>query len=370
MSNIRIDSGAGKARVIRVVSMPAVTPDDVYCRLFYGALESQGIILAPDAEYDLRWFKANRGRVDWVHFHWVQSYYISWNLPRVAAGTARFLWFRVRLRQMGYRLAWTCHNLFPHESKSPLADYLVRLTLARLSDLVLVHSKHLKKQVRRWFLRRRMVIVVPHGHFIDCYPNQMSREAARSRLGLADRSFIYLFFGIVRPYKGIEELIDRFREVDDNGNALVIAGKPMSEQYKEALVQRGGGDRRIQFHLGYVRDNDIQVYFNAADITVLPFRKISTSGSLLLALSFGSPVVIPDAPSLREYVNSDVAYIMRDGEGLASALREARARVQNGKLKLGLPVIAWARQFDWRHAASVLGPAFAGKRVRTEGIER
>jgi beta-1,4-mannosyltransferase len=341
--------------------MPEATPDDIYYRLFYGGLEEYGVALVPDARYDLRWFEANRGRIDWVHFHWVQSYYTSWNLPRNALGAARFIQFLVRLRRMGYRLAWTCHNLFPHESRSRLMDYMVRLAMARMSEVVIVHSQRMKDDVRRWFFRRKNVFFVPHGHFIGCYPNSMSREVARQRLDLPERSFVYLFMGIVRPYKGVEELIDAFKNMSEKDSILIIAGKPMSGEYEDSLTNRARGDSRIRLALHYIADEDLQLYFHAADVTVLPFRKISTSGSLLLALSFGAPVVIPDVASLREYLNVQVAYMMERGENLSRAMSEARGRLERGEIKSGLPVIEWARQFDWGRAASVLGPVLAGK---------
>ena len=347
--------------MIRVASMPEATPGDIYYRLFYAALRPYGIVLVPEARYDLQWFSENRGRIDWVHFHWVQSYYMSWNLPRIVWGTARFLRFLVRLRRMGYRLAWTCHNLFPHESRSRVADYVVRMALARVSEVVIVHSQRMKAEVGRWFFRRANVFAVPHGHFIGCYPNRMARDVARQRLKLPERSFVYLFIGIVRPYKGVETLIDGFRELKEKGSVLVVAGKPMSQEYKDSLIARTGGDSRIRLDLDYVADEDLQLYFHAADVTVLPFRKISTSGSLLLALSFGTPVIIPDVPSLREYVTAQVAYVMAPGESLAGALGEVRRRVERGELKSGPPVIEWARQFDWDQAASVLGPVLGRK---------
>jgi glycosyltransferase involved in cell wall biosynthesis len=347
--------------VIRLASLPEAAPDDIYYRLFYGALRRYGIVLVPEARYDLQWFRENRGRIDWVHFHWVQSYYMSWNLPRIVWGTARFLQFLVRLRRMGYRLAWTCHNLFPHESRSRLADYVVRLALARMSEIVIVHSRRMRSDVGRWFLRRKNVYAVPHGHFIGCYPNGISREAARRRLGLSERSFVYLFFGIVRPYKGVEELIDGFRAAPEKDSVLIVAGKPMSEAYAGSLTGRAEGDSRIRLALGHVVDEDLQAYFNAADLTVLPFRKISTSGSLLLALSFGSPVIIPDVASIREYVNRQVAYVMKPDESLAGALGEARRCIERGELRSGPPVIEWARRFDWDEAAAILGPLLGGK---------
>lgn len=350
--------------MIRVASMPESTPGDIYYRLFYGALRRYEIVFVPDARYDLRWFEANRGQIDWVHFHWVQSYYMSWNLPRIVWGTARFLRFLVRLRWMGYRLAWTCHNLFPHESRSRLADYVVRMALARVSEVVIVHSQRMKAEVGRWFFRRANVFAVPLGHFIGCYPNSTSREVARQRLELPERSFVYLFMGIVRPYKGVEELIDGFRELKEKDSVLIVAGKPMSQEYKDSLILRAAGDSRMRLNLGHVADEDLQLYFNAADVTVLPFRKISTSASLLLALSFGTPVIIPDVPSIREYVNAEVAYVMARGESLARALDEARRRVERGELKSGPPVIGWARQFDWDQAAAVLGPVLGRKSGR------
>jgi beta-1,4-mannosyltransferase len=347
--------------MIHVASMPEATPGDIYYRLFYGALRPYGIALVPDARYDLRWFTANRHRIDWVHFHWVQSYYTSWNPVRTAWATARFLRFLVRLRRMGFRLAWTCHNLFPHESGSRIADYMVRMAMARMSEIVIVHSRRMTAEMGRWFLRRKNVYAVPHGHFIGCYPNTMTREAARRQLQLGGRSFVYLFFGIVRPYKGVEALIDGFRTRPETDGVLVIAGKPMSPEYEESLVRRADGDARIRFALRYVADSDLQIYFNAADLTVLPFRKISTSGSLLLALSFGVPVVIPDVASLGEYVNPEMAYVMKRGESLTQALGAARSRVERGELRSGPAVIDWARRFDWDEAASILGPLLGGK---------
>ena len=347
--------------MIRVASMPEATPDDIYYRLFYGALRRHGIILVPDARYDPRWFEENRGRIDWVHFHWVQSYYMSWNLPRTFWATARFLRFLVRLRRLGYRIAWTCHNLFPHESRSRVADYVVRMAMARMSDIVVVHSRRMTAEMGRWFLRKKNVYAVPLGHFIGCYPNGTSRETARRRLGLPERSFVYLFFGIVRPYKGVEELIDAFRAVPNEDSVLIVAGKPMSREYKEALTKRAEGDGRVRLALGHIADEDLQLYFNAADLTVLPFRKISTSASLLLALSFGSAVVIPDAPSILEYVNPRVAYVIKRDEGLAAALGEARKCLERGELRSGPAVIDWARRFDWNEAAAVIGPALGGK---------
>lgn len=307
-----------------------------------------------DAQYDLEWFRTRRRSVNWVHFHWVQSYYSGNSLPLTIKRGFELIGFILRLRSMGFPLVWTCHNLFPHEPRSRAMDYLVRIALAHASRIVVVHSEAARASVGRYFGRFRRVVTIRHGHFADWYPGDVSRGDARRRLGIAEGAFVLLCFGVVRPYKGVEALIDAVRSLPNRDVVLLVAGRPMTRAYGETLTARAAGDPRICLRLGHVPDGEVRSYFRAADLGVLPFRSILTSGSLLLALSMGLPVIVPHVPSILEYVDGRSAYVMRPGEDLAASIATARARHERGDFAPGPDIVAWARSFEWDAAVAPL----------------
>ncbi|MDP3911711.1 MAG: glycosyltransferase [Gemmatimonadales bacterium] len=345
-------------RAVRVAPLPSTTGKNPYHDLFYQALEPFGVTRVRDVVYDVGWFQERRGRVDWVHIHF-PGYLCDCNSPSrwyAVRGSLRFVAFRFRLRLMGFRIAWTCHNILPHQSRSRVLDWLAHVALAKLAHLVIVHSHAGRRDLARYFGRVRNVVHVPLGHLIGVYPNTITREAARRRLGLPEGAAVYLFLGYIWPYKGVEELIDAFRALEDPDGVLVLAGEPLSAEYRQALVARIGSDARIHPCFGLVADEDLQVYFNAADLTVLPFRKVLTSFSLMLSLSFGVPVLVRRIGSIIEYLSPEVAHIMGRDETLTQGMARAQARRRRGELKSGAPVLGWSRLFDWERMARVVAP--------------
>ena len=108
------------------------------------------------------------------------------------------------------------HNLYPHDSQNPDLDRLVRLAITQLATAVIVHCDHARELVRQHFFRDSGIFTIPHGHFIDPYPNTISPSEARRRLGLTEDKFVFLFFGTVRPNKGVEKLLDAFANISDH----------------------------------------------------------------------------------------------------------------------------------------------------------
>ena len=273
-----------------------------------------------------------------------------------------FIRFAAAVRAMGLGLAWTLHNVYPHDSRSPSIDLIVRLALARLADVAIAHSRGGVRRLRWQFLRTGRTVLAYHGHLIGWYPNAMSRLAARQRLGLPEGAFVYLLLGMMRPYKGVEELIAAFRQVADPDAVLLAAGTAYPESYGSHLRALAEGDPRIRLDLFRIPDEDLQLYFNAANLFPLPFRAALTSSSLVLAQSFGLPVLVPDVPSLLEYTGPGTACVIGRREPLAEALRRARAELRAGTLRCGDEVVAWARRFDWDAGARALAPWLARRR--------
>jgi len=149
-------------------------------------------------------------------------------------------------------------------------------------------------------LRRRPSFVVPHGHYRGAYPDSMTPAEARRDLALPPDARVVLFFGSVRPYKNVTELIAAFHGVADERWRLVVAGQPAGVDDAAALRGQAAGDGRIRLDLGFVPAERVQVYLRAADLVVLPYREVLNSGSALLALSFDRPVLVPERGAMAE----------------------------------------------------------------------
>jgi glycosyltransferase involved in cell wall biosynthesis len=134
----------------------------------------------------------------------------------------------------------------------------------------------------------------------NVYPNEVTWQEARQRLRLRLHQRTLLFIGVIAKYKNVPLLATVFRRLDDPETQLVIAGRFDSKEDEAATRDAADGDARIQIHSGYVQANDLQIYFNAADLVVLPFREILHSGSALLALSFDKPVLVPALGAMPE----------------------------------------------------------------------
>ena len=137
-----------------------------------------------------------------------------------------------------------------------------------------------------------------------------------------------LFLGTVRPYKGVLDLLDAFAALDDKHLSLVIAGNPNDEAGSEQVRSKATRDVRVRYEPGYVPDDRVQVYMNACDVVVFPYRDILTSGAVILAMSFGKACVAPLIGCVGETLDESgaILYDPRSPTGLRDALRAAVER--------------------------------------------
>jgi D-inositol-3-phosphate glycosyltransferase len=211
---------------------------------------------------------------------------------------------------LGKKVVLTLHNVNARKRDSN-DSLLNRLTLKiqySLADHIFVHSERMKSEVLQDFeVRLRDVTVIPFGINNACPCTNLTYTEAKRRLGLKEGERAILFFGNIGPYKGLEYLVAAFQRINArNGEyRLIIAGKRRggAEKYvnkiREATsrdVDRGRVIQRIE----YIPDPDIELYFKAADVLVLPYTYVYQSGVLFLGYSFGLPVIATDVGSLRD----------------------------------------------------------------------
>src|SRR4051795_13566771 len=208
-------------------------------------------------------------RADVAHFQWLTVQPVDWAL--LPSGPPRVL---------------TAHDVIPREPRP--GQIAATRRLMHRTDAVVVHSDHGADRLNiELDLPRDRIRVIPHGAF-DHYrritdPKPLTGERARVEgPGI-------LFFGLLRPYKGIDVLLEAFREVE--GAELWIVGMPrMPVEPLRELAERAPGT--VRFVPRFVTDDEIPAYFQRADVVVLPYREIDQSGVLYTALAFGKPLVL------------------------------------------------------------------------------
>jgi glycosyltransferase involved in cell wall biosynthesis len=162
---------------------------------------------------------------------------------------------------------------------------------------------------------------VPYHHF---YPNQISRIAARQHFQISATGFVYLFFGMIKPYKGVEDLIYAFQKVAAPNDHLLIAGSGGNTAYASKIKMLASQDRRIILHNQYIVTEQVQYYYGAADVVVLPFKNIEHSGSVDLAMSFAKTVITLKTNLLEERLISQLQLLFNKPEELAEKLADAK----------------------------------------------
>src|SRR6516162_4204387 len=213
-------------------------------------------------------------------------------------------------------------------------SFFNRLTLRvqyLLSDHIFVHTEKMKSELVSNFGVREMDVTVVHFGINNAVPQTaLSTAEARRRLGIAPSDKAILFFGNIAPYKGLEFLIEAFRRISHSGSGyrLIIAGplKKGCEAYWKTIESMMGEEPKhdgILLKLGYIPDEETELYFKAADVLVLPYVNIFQSGVLFLGYSFGLPVLAADVGSLKDEIvpgKTGSVFAPRSGADLADAL--------------------------------------------------
>jgi beta-1,4-mannosyltransferase len=321
----RADDGLDP-RSLRVLAWPAFKKRDAnpHAALLSEKLRELGV------EID-DWTPARAGlrAVDLWHLHHPEGVVYLRSRLRSALTTLAFCALLSLARARGTRILWTVHDLGSHDRLHPkLEAWFWRFFVSRVDGYVCLSDGGARLARERFpRLRERPGFTVPHGHYRDAYPNQMSRAQARRVLGLPEQARVLLHFGLLRPYKNVPHLIRTFRELPQADAVLLVAGKPYDAIVEREVRGSADGCPRVRLLLQWVPPAEVQHLFVASDLVVLPYRSILNSGTVFLALSFGRPVLVPDKGAMREQQERFGAEWIRlyPGELSARDLAEATA---------------------------------------------
>ncbi|WP_225977583.1 glycosyltransferase family 4 protein [Nostoc sp. CENA543] len=295
---------------------------------------------------------------DILHLHWVEPSCISTNGFLSLLKSVAFLIQLVILKIIGIKLVWTVHNLKNHDNLNLFLNNLCTKTVIKFADAIITHCEAAQEELIKTFdlKDKNKLFVVPHGNYVEWYENKISREAARAELNIKTAETVYLFLGLIRPYKGVPELIETFQKLKSENIRLVIAGKINSQDadLTELIQQKITDDQRINFIPGYIEPEKIQVYMNAADVVVFPYRDILTSGAVMLAMSFGKACIAPRKGCLGEVLDNQGAFLynLSDENGLIHAMNQTLDQPK-AILEMGQHNQQLAANYSWKNIAEL-----------------
>lgn len=256
-------------------------------------------------------------RPDYIHFDWETSFYYRRSLVFTLVSIPLFM-LQVYIARFvfGCRLVWTPHNIVPHDSAHlKIHRFCRRFFAGNMQWIRLFSEKSQEAAAKEFNCKTGKFRIVPEGSYVNYYVNTVTPAAARVKLNIDSSKRVLLYLGLIKPYKGITELIETFNKYRQAGDVLIIAGKIMNDEYGEQV--KGMLNDSILLTNRFIKDDELQVYFNAANVVVLPFRKIENSGSAILAMGFKKAIIAPAMGVLTERLENQPELLYNNNLGQA-----------------------------------------------------
>jgi beta-1,4-mannosyltransferase len=230
------------------------------------------------------WRQALVGSFEVFHLHWPEVVMHGRTRTRSAVRSLLFVALLLRLKLQRKALVRTLHNLAPHEPVPWWKERIVALA-DRLTTVWITLSDRTPTP------GSAPRVVAPHGHYRDWFSNVVPVDSTPGRL---------LFFGRIRRYKGLGQLLESFRDLDDPTLSLHVVGKSDDEELARQLAAAAHRDDRLVVTDEFVTDDVLAREIGWCEVAILPFVEMTNSGSLLLALSLDRPVLVPRLPTTEE----------------------------------------------------------------------
>lgn len=327
---------------IGILAWPAFSTKkgNPYNYILYSNIQSKGYQLY---EFDITLkdiLKYSLLQFDVFHIHWPTHLFFENSEFKARLRLKVFFLFIKLIKFCGRKVVWTVHNLEAHESKFPalqkqLDDFLYREVDGFISlnkaGLDLIKKKALNPEEQKF-------AHIAHPHYEEYYVNAVSRNEARQKLGVPAEQFVFLFLGQIRAYKNVIGLIKAFKDLKSAKATLLIAGS-VHQEVEAELRDSLKGAAGVVFSDSFVKDEDLQLYLNCADVVVTPYNKVFNSGSVYLNLSFSKPTLAPDVGALTELKQLVGPRWIKTYQGQisAKALEKSMAEVMSESYAIAAP---------------------------------
>lgn len=211
-------------------------------------------------------------------------------------------------KRKGFRIVATIHDVENFEQFGEEIDARKYAKFEKVIDRVIVHSPYAKESVKKYFpsFPEDKIHIVPHGDSDFLFPRPANAEDARRQLNLPADQKLVLFFGQIKKVKGLDVLLKAWALVRDKmkGARLLVVGRPW--KVEQALFDNIIKEKNLEpdciLNYSYVPNDVIPAYFAAADIVVLPYREIYSSGVMIRSLDYGAAIIASDLDTFKKII--------------------------------------------------------------------
>lgn len=299
---------------IRVASWPHWYGPNPYLPLLYAALAEHGIEHVANLPLVPEEFRSSGRRADVLHLHWLYPLWRPgprWWIGNPGIGRALR---KLRAIRETTPVVWTVHNLEPHDGfrRGERAAYGA---VYRMADLLVFHTELARERAEAMFGPTDADrVVMRHGLLGRGFPPPGESRIVRETEGLPVDAVLLLCFGQVRRNKGFDTAV-RCARLLGRPYHLLVAGRPLDREAGR-LERLARGADNVSLLLDSIEDQRLSDLLGAADVVLLPYRSVTSSGALLHALSMDSGIVASDLPFFREVLGDEpaVAQLVAPGE--------------------------------------------------------
>ena len=226
------------------------------------------------------------------------------------------------------KIVITIHDITSFSDRSN--SLFVSKSVYKIADLILTHNEFSKDEIIKIKPSlKESIHIIPHGNYTPFINIQKDKKQSREYLDLPTDKTILLFFGMIKKVKGLEVLLKSFKKVVKThpDAVLLIAGKPWEDDFKfyQQIIDENELSENIILHTKFVPHEDVEYYYSASDLVVLPYKKIYQSGVLMMTLSYEKPALVSDLPPLKEVITDNengFLFISEDVSDLAERINQ------------------------------------------------
>ena len=262
-----------------------------------------------------------------------------------------------------FRVTALVDNIIPHEKR--FGDRMFARYFVRACNDFVVMSKSVGEEIKQFLPANSLPLsrepeagsneairFAPHPIY-DIYGAPVEKKAARRQLGLPEHAPVVLFFGLIRPYKGLDILLEALAQTP--AVHALVAGECYDEwAFYQKIIDANGLAGRVHVQLDFIPAEQVRVYFSAADLVVQPYRTATQSGISQIAYHFEKPMVVTRVGGLPEIVTDGVSgYVVVPEPGaIAAAIRDFFENDRAAAMQAG--VREEKKRFSWENLVTQL----------------
>lgn len=286
--------------------------------------------------------------------------------------------FIKKIKKNNKRVVITIHDILPFNKK--FYDYYFHKKIYNLADGIIIQTEENVNRFCELFPDNDALrCMIPHGHFMD-YSQTIDKEEARKKLNLPDDKFIFLFFGQIKKVKGLDVLLNAYAELlnknpDIIDNVLlVVAGniwKDSVEKY-ETIIKEKGINNSVIMDIRYIPDNEVDLYYSASNVCVLPYLNVYQSGVLQLTYAHHKATIVSDITAFTDIVTPEIGFICKAGniEDLKNTMMDAYARRYELDVMAEQGYRYIKNRFDWNQIALDVKKLYTGVEKNAQKKQR